>query len=146
MIHRQNILDNEQELQTIRDINKNRPEDARQIISPICFGHVSENENSALKSMASLLNAAGITLRGAGFVKMNMLISVMLPATHYCVFGFVASPMAVTLVDMMPVPVDKVPFLVIAALPIIAILCALISSAYAESNAALPRAALLPKP
>jgi hypothetical protein len=146
MIHRQNILDNEQELQTIRDINKNRPEDARQIISPICFGHVSEHENSALKSMASLLNAAGITLRGAGFVKMNMLISVMLPATHYCVFGFVASPMAVTLVDMMPVPVDKVPFLVIAALPIIAILCALISSAYAESNAALPRAALLPKP
>ena len=42
----------------------------------------------------------------------------MMVIMHYTVVGFVTSPMADALVNMMPVPVDKVPFLVIAVLPI----------------------------
>ena len=78
---------------------------------------------------ASLFHAAGLTLRDAGVVKLNGYLSVMMVIMHYTVVGFVASPMADALVNMMPVPVDKVPFLVIAVLPMIASLCAIVGSA-----------------
>ena len=81
---------------------------------------------------ASLFHAAGLTLREAGFVKLNGILTVMMVVMHVTVVGFVTSPMADALVNMMPVPVDKVPFLVIAVLPIIASLCAIIGSAYGD--------------
>ena len=81
---------------------------------------------------ASLFHAAGLTLREAGFVKLNGILTVMMVIMHYTVVGFVTSPMADALVNMMPVPVDKVPFLVITVLPIIASLCAIIGSAYGD--------------
>ena len=84
---------------------------------------------------ASLCHAAGLTLREAGFVKLNGILTVMMVIMHYTVVGFVTSTWADALVNMMPVPVDKVPFLVIAVLPIIASLCAIIGSAYGDSHA-----------
>ena len=87
---------------------------------------------------ASLFHAAGLTLRDAGFVKLNGYLSVMMVIMHYTVVGFVASPMADALVNMMPVPVDKVPFLVIAVLPMIASLCAIVGSAYKGESHATP--------
>ena len=43
---------------------------------------------------ASLFHAAGLTLREAGFVKLNGILTVMMVIMHYTVVGFVTSPMA----------------------------------------------------
>ena len=84
--------------------------------------------------MAALFEAVGLTFQGVGFVKLNLFLGPMTGMAHYSVIAFVASPMAMQCVESMPVPVDKVPFFVIAVMPIIAILCGLIASAPTDSN------------
>ena len=77
-------------------------------------------------SLAALLRDLGITLANVGFMKLNILFPIMLGASHITLTTWCSSSLADDVVGMLPVPIAKIPFFVMAVLPIIAILCAVI--------------------
>lgn len=75
--------------------------------------------------LAYVLRSMGLSLADCGFLKLNAFFPPMLAAAHFTAVGFVKSEMATTALAKMPVPTEKVPFFVIAFMPVLAILCAI---------------------
>ena len=77
--------------------------------------------------MASLFRSAGLTFKDVGFIKFNMAFPPMVAVAHFGLTGFLSSTMSTTVLEKLPVPVEKVPFFVIAVMPIIAVMCAVVA-------------------
>jgi len=76
-------------------------------------------------AMASVFRSLGLTFADVGFVKFNLSFPVLAGFAHYSIVYWVSAPMSTKALAMLPVPVDKAPFFVVAVLPLIAIMCAI---------------------
>lgn len=74
--------------------------------------------------MASLFRSLGLTFQDVGFIKFNMGFPPMAAAAHLGATWWAKSSMAVAAMDMLPVPPAKVPYFVVAVMPVIAVVCA----------------------
>ena len=77
--------------------------------------------------MASVLNSVGLTLRNIGFVKFNALFPVLVAGAHFSLRAFVDAGLTDEIVARTGVSSKKFPFFVLALLPVIAILCAIVA-------------------
>ena len=77
--------------------------------------------------MAETLRSMGLSFKDTGFVKLNTWFPPMLAAAHFTVTSWCKSPISVSAIELLPVPMEKVPYFVIAIMPLLAILCAIIA-------------------
>ena len=78
-------------------------------------------------ALASAFRSAGLSFADVGFLKLNFWFPVLLVVAHLSVVSWCKSSVATSAVAMMPVPPAKVPFFVITAMPIIAIMCTVVA-------------------
>ena len=79
------------------------------------------------RKMAETLRSMGLSFKDTGFVKLNTWFPPMLAAAHFTVTSWCKSPISVSAIELLPVPMEKVPYFVIAIMPLLAILCAIIA-------------------
>ena len=77
--------------------------------------------------MASLFRAVGLTLQDTGFMKLNIFFAPMLAGAHITMTSWLAAPISATVVDALPVPIEKVPFFVMSVMPVVAVMCAIVA-------------------
>ncbi|GMI41672.1 hypothetical protein TeGR_g1727 [Tetraparma gracilis] len=82
---------------------------------------------SEKNALASALRSAGLTFDDCGFFKLNAWFPVLLIGANVSLITWCRSNVATLAVAMMPVPEAKVPFFVIAFMPIIAIVCTIVA-------------------
>ena len=71
--------------------------------------------------------AAGLSFADCGFLKLNAFFPVMLGLAHASVAGFCKGDVGAAAVASMPVPAAKVPLLVAAIMPLLAVVIAIVA-------------------
>ena len=84
--------------------------------------------------MASMMRSMGLSFKDTGFVKLNIWFPPLLAAAHFTVTSWCKSPISVTAMEQLPVPMEKVPYFVAAVMPLLAVFCAIVC---AEATAAI---------
>ena len=81
---------------------------------------------SSSNAVASALRSAGLSFVEVSFLKLNAWFPVLGVVAHLSLVSWCRSSVATSAVAMMPVPPEKVPFFVITAMPIVAVMCTIV--------------------
>ena len=76
-------------------------------------------------TIAEDLRFAGLSLANMNFVKLNVFFPVMGAIGFFTVTKWVSSELSTSAVNAMPVAADKVPYFVVAVMPLLAVMCAI---------------------
>ena len=83
--------------------------------------------SSATNGQHDALRGSLDSFKDTGFVKLNIFFPPMLAAAHFTVTSWCKSPISVKAMEQLPVPMEKVPYFVMAVMPLLAVVCAIVA-------------------